>query len=721
MFDCIWLLKPPNTYAHLKTHLSLRIDTFEKMGPNSLLTVLQGTTSDGGILDVVRPSAGGHGKSYVTPLTSGFYVHLRATFAMQSRMALVYSAFSYLDCYMGSEFLCQNRKCIPVQLHCDGFDHCGDGSDEPASCEAQWETDRIDRRWYSHTPNYYFPKIDRYPDLRTATVIFIASAFGLVMLISVFIVLLYRTGSRARHQRELQSQLQTISELLDNNSPRGPEDVDEPPMYEAPPDYNEIIKVGMDDDIKRKRRRHSSSASGRRSRMRQSRRPSNVSESNNPILEVRLPPEQTDEGSSSSATLQVPYGVEGGGHSAADYDDDVPHWESEPNFFMSPHIVEAPTSTSTSQSFSVGCQTAGTAAAGCSSSPPPTYDNSQFFHNSLHPIQSASCSASESDNFSRGFAEEPPKVTLSLNGTPQQSTDRLSPPPVPAPIGTTCTTSVDISITRPQHMWSQNTRVQRPWLAFSGDDSQSAANSSGFQPTLKTPPHDFSGQQIFSSVDFNQIHEIDAYLLAYGSTSKEELGSPGAVSSTSETCSNSTGCSHLPSTCSFVRNSCACSSFGSNTRSVNSNNYDYIIQNCPRCRESKQSHMSLSPTYNPGRTTTLPATICSTCGGKISLEDGLNLSGGSSQQQPSTTTSDGQLAVLPGTTIRLCNCFPKFPSQTGMVVRTGSANVISSTARPMSLEQIDITSARRSVASLTSNFEAFLNSHIGIPHSDLRS
>lgn len=199
--------------------------------------------------------------------------------------------------------------------------------------------------------------------------------------------------------------------------------------------------------------------------------------------------------------------------------------------------------------------------------------------------------------------------------------------------------------------------------------------------------------------------------------------SPGAVSSTSETCSNSTEGSHLASTCSFARNSCACSSVGSNARSVNSNNYDYIIQNCPRCRESKQFNKSLCPNYNPGRTTTLPATICSACGGKISLQDDLNLSGGSSQQQqqPSSTTSDGQLASLPGTAIRLCNCFPKFPSQTGMAVRTGSANVISTTARPMSLEQIDTTSARRSVASLTSNFEAFLNSHIGIPNSNLRS
>lgn len=63
--------------------------------------------------------------------------------------------FVHTDCYVGSEFLCQNHRCIPIQLHCgnflrlsivtiaiafsivlDGFDHCGDNSDEPDSCSA---------------------------------------------------------------------------------------------------------------------------------------------------------------------------------------------------------------------------------------------------------------------------------------------------------------------------------------------------------------------------------------------------------------------------------------------------------------------------------------------------------------------------------------------------------------------------------------------------------
>lgn len=42
----------------------------------------------------------------------------------------------------------------------------------------EWEAQPVDRRWYSHTPNYYFPKMERYPDLKTATMVFIISSIG---------------------------------------------------------------------------------------------------------------------------------------------------------------------------------------------------------------------------------------------------------------------------------------------------------------------------------------------------------------------------------------------------------------------------------------------------------------------------------------------------------------------------------------------------------------
>lgn len=105
-------------------------------------------------------------------------------------------------------------------------------------------------------------------------------------MISALIVLLYKTSTRARHQRELENHLQTISELLgeyirnfscntllfnliretDNSSRQEEIAPEEPPAYEAPPDYEEVIKVGMEDQINKKENRKKSKRRRSRSR-----------------------------------------------------------------------------------------------------------------------------------------------------------------------------------------------------------------------------------------------------------------------------------------------------------------------------------------------------------------------------------------------------------------------------------------------------------------------
>lgn len=112
-----------------------------------------------------------------------------------------------------------------------------------------WKHDTYDRRWYSHTPNYYFPKTEQYPDMRAATIVFLVSTIGLVFLVVGIVVLLYRMGHWARDHRDLHGHLNTISELLDSQQMDEEEDIGEdldPPAYEAPPAYDEVIQVGMD-------------------------------------------------------------------------------------------------------------------------------------------------------------------------------------------------------------------------------------------------------------------------------------------------------------------------------------------------------------------------------------------------------------------------------------------------------------------------------------------
>lgn len=92
-----------------------------------------------------------------------------------------------------------------------------------------------------------------------------------MFVISCLIITLYRNGNRIRGQEDLQNQLQTISQLLgkiqlfiyfvklkqifvpDGTNNTRPEDITEPPPnYEEPPAYDDIIKVGMDEQITKK-------------------------------------------------------------------------------------------------------------------------------------------------------------------------------------------------------------------------------------------------------------------------------------------------------------------------------------------------------------------------------------------------------------------------------------------------------------------------------------
>ncbi|XP_031783637.1 uncharacterized protein LOC100679837 isoform X2 [Nasonia vitripennis] len=259
-YDCVWLIRPPKSFLHMKTHMYLKVITFAEMAGNTELIIKQGPTSALMPLEVLRHPVSQlqppRLREQLAPVTSGFHVSLRGSFGPNSRLAIAYAAFSYmdvvmgliLDCFTGSDFLCQNHRCISSQLNCDGFDHCGDNSDEPSTCLHDWDVGLSDRKWQQSKANYYFPKIDRYPDLKTATLVFVASSLGLIVLISALIILLYRVGARARQQRELQSRLRTISELLDGARIDEISVSDDPPVYEAPPNYDEVIKLGMEDE-----------------------------------------------------------------------------------------------------------------------------------------------------------------------------------------------------------------------------------------------------------------------------------------------------------------------------------------------------------------------------------------------------------------------------------------------------------------------------------------
>lgn len=98
LFDCVWMIRPPNSYLHLKTHLMMRVDAFEKMAGVSELVIRQGVTSDSPELErITYPNRNKNSTTWIIPITTGFYVSMKGIFGQDSRLAIAYSVYSYMS------------------------------------------------------------------------------------------------------------------------------------------------------------------------------------------------------------------------------------------------------------------------------------------------------------------------------------------------------------------------------------------------------------------------------------------------------------------------------------------------------------------------------------------------------------------------------------------------------------------------------------------------
>ncbi|XP_068897152.1 uncharacterized protein Culd, partial [Tenebrio molitor] len=246
-FDCIWLIKPPETYLHMKTHLYVKVVKFAGFAGRTELTIRQGLTSNGPLVENLKLSMThfylSKEREHIVPISQGFYIRLKGLFLPESRLALVYAAFNYKDCLAGSDLLCHNKRCISSLLKCDGFDHCGDNSDEyTITCSK----DPRDRRQWSKTPHFYFPKVEGLSELTTTTLAFLLTSFGLIGFIFAMIVLLYKINIKTRQERQIQDHIETINAIIEEGVGDVEEEIiipDDPPDYEAPPDYSDVVKM----------------------------------------------------------------------------------------------------------------------------------------------------------------------------------------------------------------------------------------------------------------------------------------------------------------------------------------------------------------------------------------------------------------------------------------------------------------------------------------------
>jgi len=66
--------------------------------------------------------------------TSGKSFLVRIVYSMFTVCSNKLAVFS--ECRWETYFKCKNDMCLPSTVKCDGYDHCGDGSDEAELCGA---------------------------------------------------------------------------------------------------------------------------------------------------------------------------------------------------------------------------------------------------------------------------------------------------------------------------------------------------------------------------------------------------------------------------------------------------------------------------------------------------------------------------------------------------------------------------------------------------------
>ncbi|XP_022665365.1 uncharacterized protein LOC111252136 isoform X2 [Varroa destructor] len=255
-YDCVWLVKS-SARETPESQISIRVAQFEEMGPQSTLEIKQGLVSVAYPLVTLNSHQTTknqqHAQEYTIPASSGFYIRLKGSFTNRSRLAVVYSVFTFDSaCNETSQFMCANRRCLHPAIHCDGFNHCGDGSDE-VGCDGKvvFEKRLSDEKkqakevmqWWSNlTPNYHFPKQDSTEAGNgTNTLILLTSLAGLGMFILTTILILIKLRKQRQIEALNREALRSISEVGDGRRIY-PGDI---PLFDPPPTYDDVCKFYM--------------------------------------------------------------------------------------------------------------------------------------------------------------------------------------------------------------------------------------------------------------------------------------------------------------------------------------------------------------------------------------------------------------------------------------------------------------------------------------------
>ncbi|XP_043220550.1 uncharacterized protein LOC122380979 [Amphibalanus amphitrite] len=263
-FDCVWLVRSRLPAGHAGK-LSLRLLAFRDFAPGSQLRIVDGQTTRGATVALVSESDMDQrheaDTEHVVNSDRAFYVHLRAGFRPASQLAIVYSSFRNGACGLHQEMSCGDGRCIALFLRCDGFAHCPDRSDEESSCYTHSLSNSLgvqdEDTWTLSPPNFYFPGPSHaVASLESATLSLLAMCLIIVLTMTSAIIFIYSNG-RVAERRARNRILQSISNLIRDSSVEVVSAApDEPPDYEPPPDYEQIVHCFTVQKRRKRKRKH---------------------------------------------------------------------------------------------------------------------------------------------------------------------------------------------------------------------------------------------------------------------------------------------------------------------------------------------------------------------------------------------------------------------------------------------------------------------------------
>lgn len=247
-FDCIWVVKTQPGYSgvYMKLMKKRIPKDYDYPYRRNQIQIRSGLTSNGRLLTTIYAEMSPNDyKAHLNEI--GFYVRINATLLPSDSVILAYASYkeTYVtDCKHDSTmFECSNGRCIDRSLVCDGYDHCGDNTDETTGC-SDGDTSGLWDKSYQYT-------------ITIGVIVPMVISVFLIMVICLLFVMIRRCRRARLREAGMNERLQTLSEEVATRRGRrrrrrrrffGSVERDAPPTYDEaiqnPPGWYDNVAFG---------------------------------------------------------------------------------------------------------------------------------------------------------------------------------------------------------------------------------------------------------------------------------------------------------------------------------------------------------------------------------------------------------------------------------------------------------------------------------------------